>query len=83
MARTFRCHSCLGTFGSDRRESMCPSCRQEEAEAAEFEWDSLRNKVAQAMNERNREKFLNMETSLQRGLMLKMLEDDIVSFEIA
>ena len=60
----------------------CPKCVKWLHKLNEAEWNELRGKVADALNAENGAKFLAMEPELQRGIMLKMIEDGIIDWTI-
>ena len=66
----------------DKGYSDCPECAAQAEIRNEADWDRLKFMVAQALNPTNRAQFLAMEKGLQRGLMLKMMEDGIIKWRI-
>jgi hypothetical protein len=68
------------SWDQDRGYGFCPSCVVWKKEREEREWQKLTGQVAEAMNETNRGKFLAMDMELQRGLMLKMMDDGIIHY---
>ena len=53
------------------------------ARREERRWDSLRDKVAAALGQKNREVFLAMDVPLQRGIMLEMMDDGLITWGLA
>ena len=66
----------------DKGFSNCPDCAQEIEIKNESQWDRIRDKVANALSPKHRQKFLVMEVALQRGIMLKMMDEGVIKWTI-
>ena len=67
----------------DKGFGTCKSCTKRIADREEADWVKLTAKVAAALNEKNREKFLGYDVELQRGIMLAMMDDGVIKFEVS
>lgn len=90
--RVFKC-SCCGSlfraeaseqakFGKDHGYGMCHRCAGEQALANELEWMALEQKVAKALNPTNSRTFLNFELEVRRGIILSMIDEGLITFEV-
>ena len=61
----------------------CDSCVKWIAEREEARWQKLTAKVAAALNEKNRAKFLGYELGVQRGILLAMMDDGAIKWEVS
>jgi hypothetical protein len=66
----------------DSGYGTCVDCQAWIDERNEQDWNRLRDKVAAALNDKNRAHFLAMEMELQRGIMLKMMDDGLIAWTI-
>ncbi len=66
----------------DEGFGVCPSCVEWMAERNEADWQRLEEKVAAALNETNRERFRAFDLGVRRGIMLKMIEEGIITWGI-
>ena len=66
------------------KDSLCQTCLDWEYLDNERYWDKLKAAVANALlkNEKNRQEFLAMPMELQRGVILAMIDEGIIRFEI-
>jgi len=77
------CVSC-GANPQTKDSLICQTCLDWEYLDNERYWDKLKAAVANALlkNEKNRQEFLAMPMELQRGVILAMLDEGIIRFEI-
>ncbi len=67
----------------DRGFGTCDDCTKWIADRDEAKWVKLTAKVAAALNEKNRAKFLGYELEVQRGILLAMMDDGVIKWEIS
>ena len=67
----------------DKGFGTCKSCEKRIAEREENDWRKLTAKVAAALNEKNRAKFLAYDLELQRGILISMMDDGVIKWEIS
>lgn len=83
------CGCCGAAFRGPRDErhddgfGECASCTDRADIENERQWKEMTAKVANALNEKNRAKFLGYERTVQRGIILDMMDDGVIKWEIS
>jgi len=67
----------------DTGYGTCVACDEWIGERETAIWRTQRDRVAASLNETNRAQFLSMDESLQRGIMGEMVEDGILTWQVA
>lgn len=62
---------------------ICKGCQEWIAERNEEQWQKIEDKVANALNEKNRAKFLSFELAVRRGFILKMMDAGVITWQIS
>jgi len=69
-------------FDQDDGYGTCPGCKQDEVTRNEEEWVKIENVMAGALNPENAKKFRALEMEVRRGLILKAMDDGILTWTI-
>jgi hypothetical protein len=87
--KIFKCGCCGSGFESKKQDQdqdkgfgICPRCSELNKKENELEWQKIEQKVGSSLNFKNRKKFWEMEKEVRRGLILQMIEEEVICFSI-